>query len=243
MNIKEILNINDIKYMLRLHPKLLQYYYDDIKQDRNFVIEILDSKPYHCFKIKNLPINDLIYCINKTIKNYNERIYFLINNIDFNNYSIGKIKLLLNTYENNKSLLILIIKRLNNFYSLTELFFKFNISILYLNSLYINNEFIITLIKLNKIEEVLKLSNLDIEFKISDINFIMNSNTMLFNNMNLHIDKKYDDWEHNKNNTDYNDYKFKVCDILYKNKFLLKYLQDDFFLNSYVKKMMSLLFI
>lgn len=72
MNIKEILNINNIKYMLRLHPKLLQYYYDDIKHDRNFVIEILDSKPYHCFKIKNLPINDLIYCINKTIKNYRD---------------------------------------------------------------------------------------------------------------------------------------------------------------------------
>ena len=65
-NVKDILNFDNVKNTLIKYPKLLHYYYDDIKNDRKFLYKILDEKPHHCFKIKNLQCN---FCFDRNICN------------------------------------------------------------------------------------------------------------------------------------------------------------------------------
>lgn len=225
---KNILNFENIEDALIKYPKLLPYYYNDIQHDSTFLYKILDKKPHHCFKITNLKVNDLIYCIKKTIKNKNEHFYcsfytnYLINNINFDNYTYQDRLILLNSFKNNKYVYKSLIERLNNYVNIEDLYTIYNIDIVYLEDLDIDNFFVLYLISIKKDEDLLKLKYLYLEFDIDHIKKIMNHNLSLLNNIIFYFNENY-----YKNDKDIEDARFKIREFIYENHFILKNIKLD----------------
>ena len=221
-NVKDILNFDNVKNTLIKYPKLLPYYYDDIKKDRKFLYKILDEKPHHCFKIKNLQLNDLIYCIKKSIiNNYNGSCLFdvnyLINNINFNNYSRYDRLLLLNTFKYNEYIYKSLIKRLNEYVKIEDLYSIYSIGIKYLEDLDINIWFVLYLINIKKAEDLLKLNRLYLEFDTYYIKKIINYNVNLLDNITFYINEN-----HYINNNERENEIYKIIKFIYENNFILK---------------------
>ena len=225
---KNILNFENIKEALIKYPKLLPYYYDDIKHDRIFLYKILDKKPHHCFKINNLQLYDLIYCIKKTIENRSKYlccsfdINYLLKNINFDNYSVYERLILLNSFKNNKYIYKSLIERLNDYVSLEDLYTVYGIDIKYLDNLNINIWFVLYLINIKKAEDLLKLKSIYIEFDVDNMKKIINYKVSLLDNMTFYLNEDY-----YINNEEIEDARFKVRQFIYVNPFILKNIKVD----------------